>query len=214
MPERTPTAKDRPDHDRADHDRRRSARFICGGYAKISRLPSDGIFIPGTIRDLSLHGCCVDIPQPMDCGARAEIIVRVNAASFRAVSEVKAIRGRSGAGMEFVHLSAGGKGLLADMVTDLARLQAVMHKLKSARREMDAKSFRKQLEEGRLQAAMLSERFPFLGTILQAESSAESPRESPRENPEESSPPDQLRSASQSRIVEARPFVITVDLFG
>jgi hypothetical protein len=154
----------------------------------------------------------------MDCGARAEIIVRVNAASFRAVSAVKAIRGRSGAALEFVHLSAGGKGLLADMVTDLARLQAVMYKLKSGRREKDAKSFRKQLEEGRLQAAMLSERFPFLGTMLQAESSEESPRESSgkssTESPEEISPPDQLRSGRQGRIVEARPFVITVDLFG
>jgi hypothetical protein len=104
---------DRLENDR-DSDRRRSARFICGGFAKISRLPADGIFVPGRIRDLSLHGCCVDTPVPIDCGTRAEIVVRVNAASFRAVGEVKAIRGRSVAGLEFVHLTAGGKDLLAD----------------------------------------------------------------------------------------------------
>jgi len=192
MPDRTDA-----DQDRTDNDRRRSPRFTCGGHAKISCLPSNGIFIPGTIRDLSLHGCCVDTTLPIDCGARAEIVMRVNAASFRAVGEVRAIRGRSGAGMEFVHLSAGGKDLLADLVTDLARLQALMNKLKSARREMDAESFRMQLEDGKLQVALLSKRFPFLGTILAAESSE----------------PDHAASDGQDRIAETQPLVIPVDLF-
>jgi len=201
---------DRADNDRTGNDRRRSARFVCGGYAKISRLPSDGIFVPGRIRDLSLHGCCVDTMVPIDCGTRAEIVVRVNAASFRAVGEVKAIRGRSVAGMEFVHLTTGGKDLLANMVTDLARLQAVMNKLRTVRREMDAESFKRELEDGRRQAAMLSKRFPFLGTIMQAESSEASCLEVPGE----SAGPEDLPSASQDRIVGGDPLVITVDLFG
>ncbi len=185
-----------------DDDRRRSTRFKCSGDAKISRLPSDGIFVPGKIFDLSLGGCCVDTTLPIDFGVRTEIVVRVNAASFRAVGEVRAIRGRSGAGIEFVHLSAGGKHMLADLVTELARLQAVMNKLNAARREMDAESFRRQLEIGKLQAGMLSERFPFLGTMLPAKSSGES------------SEPDQAASAGQDLIVEAQPLVIPVDLFG
>ena len=197
MPERT-----NADIDCGDNDRRRSTRFKCGGDAKISRLPSDGIFVPGKIFDLSLGGCCVDTTLPIDFGVRTEIVVRVNAASFRAVGEVRAIRGRSGAGIEFVHLSAGGKHMLADLVTELARLQAVMNKLNAARREMDAESFRRQLEIGKLQAGMLSERFPFLGTMLPAKSSGES------------SEPDQAASAGQDLIVEAQPLVIPVDLFG
>ncbi|MGD0212863.1 MAG: PilZ domain-containing protein [Terriglobales bacterium] len=201
---------DRSDADRADNDRRRSVRFVCGGHAKISLLPSEGMVIPGKIRDLSLHGCCVDSTLPIDFGTRAEIVVRVNAASFRAVSEVKAIRGRSVAGLEFVQLSAGGKELLADLVTDLARLQAIMTKLKSVRREMGAVSFRKQIEEGKRQATMLSERFPFVGTILQLESS----EAGLKENSAKSSEPEQSRSASQNPTVEAQPLVITVDLFG
>ena len=88
--------------------------------------------------------------------------------------------------------------MLADLVAELARLQAVMNKLKSARREMDTESFRRQLEDGRLQAAMLSERFPFLGTILSAESLEL----------------DQAASDGKDRIVEVQPLVITVDLFG
>ncbi len=193
-----------------DNDRRRSPRFKCGGEAKISRLPSDGIFVPGKIFDLSLGGCCIDTTLPIDFGVRTEIIVRVNAASFRAVGEVRAFRSRFGAGIEFVHLSAGGKHTLADLVTELARLQAVMNNLKAARREINAESFRKQLEEGKHQAAMLSERFSFLGTILPAESSGESSKESSRE----SSKAGQAASVAEDPIVEAQPLVVRVDLFG
>lgn len=197
MPERSNADNDRADNDRADNDRRRSTRFSCGGDAKLSRLPSNGVILPGKIRDLSLHGCLIDTTLPIDCGVRAEIVVRVNAASFRAVGEVKATRGGSGAGMEFVHLSAVGKDRLSDVIAELARLQAVMNKLRSVRREMDAESFRGQLETGKLQAAMLSERFPVLRTILKAEGSE----------------PDQAASAEKDRIVEAQPLVITVDIF-
>ena len=219
MPERTDAEIDCGDMDcRAidcrDNDRRRSPRFKCGGEAKISRLPSDGIFVPGKIFDLSLGGCCVDTTLPIDFGVRTEIVVCVNAASFRAVGEVRAIRSRFGAGIEFVHLSAGGKHTLADLVTELARLQAVMNKLKAARREINAESFRKQLEEGKLQAAMLSERFSFLGTILPAKSSGESSGENSEESSEESSEPGQAASAAKNLIVEAQPLVIRVDLFG
>ena len=192
MPERS-----NADNDRADNDRRRSTRFSCGGDAKLTRLPSNGVILPGKIRDLSLHGCLIDTTLPIDCGVRAEIVVRVNAASFRAVGEVKATRGGSGAGMEFVHLSAVGKDRLSDVIAELARLQAVMNKLRSVRREMDAESFRGQLETGKLQAAMLSERFPVLRTILKAEGSE----------------PDQAASGDKDRIVEAQPLVITVDIF-
>ena len=192
MPERS-----NADNDRANNDRRRSTRFSCGGDAKLTRLPSNGVILPGKIRDLSLHGCLIDTTLPIDCGVRAEIVVRVNAASFRAVGEVRATRGGSGAGMEFVHLSAVGKDRLSDVIAELARLQAVMNKLRSVRREMDAESFRGQLETGKLQAAMLSERFPVLRTILKAEGSE----------------PDQAASGDKDRIVEAQPLVITVDIF-
>src|SRR5664279_310968 len=108
---------------------RRNPRFCCGGYAHINCLPSNGILLPGRVRDLSLGGCCVDLVLPIDCGARAELVVRVNSASFRAVGEVRRARGHSGSGLEFVHLSAGGKEMLTDLVTDLAKLQAVMSQL-------------------------------------------------------------------------------------
>ena len=120
------------------------------------------------------------------------------------------------AGMEFVHLSAGGKDLLADLVTDLERLQAITNQLKLARRASDAKSSRMQLEARKYQAMLLSERFPSLETTLSAEKLAvENSRENLENNPEQNSPtPEQSDSAARNRILTASPLVITVDLFG
>lgn len=160
-----------PENTNADDNRPRNPRFSCGGVAQISLLPSNGIFLPGKLRDLSLGGCCVDTPVPIECGARAEIVVHVNSASFRAVGEVRGIRGNSEAGIEFVYLSRGGKDLLADLIAELARLQAVINQLKAARRDAEIESFRKQLESGKLLAAMLSERFPSSGGLVSAGSS-------------------------------------------
>jgi hypothetical protein len=154
-----------------DDIRPRNPRFSCGGVAKISLLPSNGLYLSGKILDLSLGGCRVDTTVPIECGARAEIVVHVNSASFRAVGEVRGIRGNSEAGIEFVYLSRGGKDLLADLVAELARLQAVINQLKAARRDAESESFRKQLESGKLLAAMWRERLRSLEGLVPAGSS-------------------------------------------
>jgi hypothetical protein len=190
-------ADDPQANDPAIDDRRRSPRFSCGGHAEIICLPSTGIVVPGTIRDLSLHGCWVETALPIDCGARAEVVLRVNSASFRALGEVRAIRGQSGSGVEFVRLSANGKDMLADLVTDLARLQALMSKVKSDRRAVDAELLREELKGGRLGAFAFRERFRFLRTIL----------------PGEDAELLQTESAVEDAIREER-LVVPVDLFG
>ncbi|MGD0508397.1 MAG: PilZ domain-containing protein [Terriglobales bacterium] len=190
-----------PERTTAEEERRRSPRFSCGGHATITRLPSSGIFLPGRILDLSLGGCRVDTIFPIDCGVRAEIVAHVNAASFRAVGEVRASPGRSGACIEFVRLSTGGKDMLADLIAELERLQAVMNQLKSGSPQIDPESFRWQLENGRQQAAMLSKRLRLRGRILTTESAGES-----------SEP--QVTSAGKDLIAETQALLISVDLFG
>jgi hypothetical protein len=111
------------EHTKGDDDRPQNPRFSCGGVAKISLLPSNGLFLSGKIRDRSLGGCCVDTPVPIECGARAEILVRVNSSSLRAVGEVRGIHGNSEAGIPFIYLSRGGKDLLADLIAELARFR-------------------------------------------------------------------------------------------
>src|SRR6202521_5855904 len=159
------------DDSKGDDDRPRNPRFSCGGVAKISLLPSNGLFLSGKIRDLSLGGCCVDTPMPIECGARAEIVVHVNSASFRAVGEVRGIRGNSEAGIEFVYLSRGGRHVREHVFAELARLQAVISQLKAARRDAESESFRKQLESGKLLASMWRERLRSLEGLAPAGSS-------------------------------------------
>jgi hypothetical protein len=186
-----------PERTEADEERRRTPRFNCDGHAKISLLPSDGIFLPGKIRDLSLSGCLLDTKLPVEAGRRAEVVVRINAASFRAVGIVRALRGDSVAGIEFVRLSTGGRELLADLVGELARLRAVIDNLMSARRDMDAKVFLRQMEAGKLHAALFATRYPFLTTPLSAQIS----------ELEESAP-------APKKVMVDTPKVIPVDLFG
>jgi len=87
--------------------------------------------------------------------------------------------------------------LLADLVSELARLRAVIDNLMSARRDMDTETFRKQIEAGKLHAAMFATRYPFLETTLSAEIAEQ----------------NLVESAPQELIAQARN-IIPVDLFG
>ncbi len=191
------TEKANAENDPSANDRRRSPRFSCGGIAEIICLPSTGLIVPGSIRDLSLHGCWVETSRPMDCGAQAEVVLRVNSASFRALGEVKAIRGKSGSGFEFVRLSAGGKDMLADLVTDLAKLHALISKLKSDRRAMDAELLSEELKAGKISASAFRERFEFLRTTSRAGDAGR----------------EQTESAGADPFDDER-LVVPVDLFG
>ena len=146
-----------------DDDRRRSPRFSCGGLAKILCLPSDGIYLAGKVRDLSLNGCGIETVSPLECGARAEILLQVSDTSFRAIGQVKAVRGPGGIGMEFIQLSAGGHAMLVELLRELARQQAIATTLRAARREPGPD----QWDE--IRAALLKERRPMLGRIVASE---------------------------------------------
>jgi hypothetical protein len=51
--------------------------------------------------------------------------VEVNSWFFRAMAQVRAIRGRSGISMEFMRMSAGGSSMLVDLIADLERPRTV-----------------------------------------------------------------------------------------
>jgi hypothetical protein len=106
-------------------DRRQSPRLRCGGLAKLMRLPSEGMIVPGRVLDLSLGGCGIETGLTLPAGTRAEILLRVNAASIRVVGQVHSPRRPSVIGVEFVLVSAGGKHMLAELIRELARQQAI-----------------------------------------------------------------------------------------
>jgi hypothetical protein len=179
-------------------DRRRTSRFSCVGQAQLVCLPSDGNFVAGKIHNLSLGGCCVNLNAPIDPGARTEVVIRANAASFRALGIVKALHQKSEAGIEFVQLSSGGRDLLEDLIGELARLRATIDQLTSMRRQTSGQSFRKQMEAAKFQAVMFATRFPFFETGLAQEISRHGD--------------DQLETGELPE--EERTRVIPINLFG
>jgi hypothetical protein len=113
-------------------DRRRVPRYSCSGLAQITSLPTYGSLLRGRVRDLGLGGCCIECAETvplLDLGDRTEILLEVNSWFFRAMAQVRAIRGRSGMSMEFVRMSAGGSSMLADLVADLERPRARQERL-------------------------------------------------------------------------------------
>jgi len=180
-----------------DEDRRHSPRFTCSGEAKIVCLPSSGLFVSAKIRDLSLGGCCVEAPFALECGMRTEMVVRINSASFRAVSQVRAIHDHAKLGMEFVQLSARGKESLAEVLEGLARLQALLNQLRSPRRGAEAEALLQELERVGFGAVLLDRHLPV------------SPAVPAHEHRGESAPGDH----SEPLTVEGKAVIVPVDLF-
>jgi hypothetical protein len=105
-------------------DRRRVARYSCSGQAQITCLPLNGALLRGSLRDLGLGGCrieSIDTTSPFDLGAHTEILVKVNSWFFRAMAQVRAVRGQSAISVEFMRMSAGGYSMLAELISDLER---------------------------------------------------------------------------------------------
>lgn len=177
-------------------DRRRSPRFDCRGEARIISLPTDGPFILGKLRNLSLGGICVDINQPIHPGTRTEMVVCVNAASFRTVGLVKNLIEPSRVCVEFLQMSAGSKILLADLAGQLQRLHAVMAKLRAERAETEAQLSR-ELGEAGMRAAQFARCMPAISRLTAAETPALDGEPSDEEN-----------------IVKLIPVKIRIDLFG
>jgi len=147
-------------------DRRRNPRFICGGEAKVVSLPLEGSFFPGAVRDLSLGGCCIEMASPLPCGARAEVLMRVQESCFRALGQVRAVRNPSGICMEFLRLSARGQNILAELIAELARLREIVERLKDARNEISPELLHSLLWRPNLAPSTMLGTSLTVGTVL------------------------------------------------
>ncbi len=149
-----------PEKQAPQGDRRRSPRFSCAGLASIISLPSDGLTLPGKVCDLSLLGCGIETVSPLKDGTRAEILLRVNASSVRAVGQVRAVRVPHVIGLEFLHLSTSGQDILDELIRELARQQAVASLLRAVRRGPDPEELNKD------RAALLNVSLPIVGSFV------------------------------------------------
>ncbi|MFY9673821.1 MAG: PilZ domain-containing protein [Terriglobales bacterium] len=173
-----------------EEDRRRHRRFPVGGEARISLLPSDGALYFGKPRNLSEGGLCLEMPCPLEVGVRAELMLYLGGLSLRTLGQVRTI-GHSRIGMEFVQISAGGRGMLQEFLVDVDELQKTMAKLRSGRRESEAELSRR-LKMAGISPAILKSCLPMLSAL-----------------PDEDALPDQKKSSIE--LVEP---IIRVDMFG
>jgi PilZ domain-containing protein len=109
-----------------DRDRRMTPRFACCGQAQITYLPSDGVLLRGRLRNLGLGGCYIETGSPFVIGARTEVLLQANALCFRAMAQVRAVREKTGIGLEFIRLSTGGYRSLAEALVELEQQQALL----------------------------------------------------------------------------------------
>jgi hypothetical protein len=154
-----------------DEDRRLHRRLACGGEARISLLPEDGALYFGALRDLSQGGVCVDMPCPLEVGSRAELLVRISGLTFRTVGQVTT-RERSRTGINFVHLTAGGRQMLQEFLTELEEKHKATTKLRMGRVESEP-ALSRQLKAAGINPLVLNSRIPVLSGS--AEKSAETP---------------------------------------
>ncbi|MGA7684579.1 MAG: PilZ domain-containing protein [Terriglobales bacterium] len=143
-----------------DENRRLYRRLACGGEARISLLPEDGALYFGALRDLSRGGICIDMPCPLEVGSRAELLVRINGLTFRTVGQV-ANKERLRTGMEFIHLTAGGREMLEEFLVDLEAAQKAMAKLRMGRVESEP-ALSRQLMAAGIHPVVLNSRIPLL----------------------------------------------------
>ncbi len=140
---------------------------------------------------MSSGGICLEMTPAVEPGARMEVLVRVNAASFRAAALVRGQRDLSGTCLEFVQISAGAQDVLADLLARLAKMQALNRRLRESRLDKDTE--RMLAEEGKFRLVRVG------GRDLSVERA-------------DSGFADEPEMAGECEIVEPR--LVEIDLFG
>jgi PilZ domain len=153
-------------------ERRHSPRFACAGRVRMVSLPMEGVCRSAKLRDLSLGGCCLEIPCPLPCGTRAELVIHVNALNFRVLSLVKVLRGRA-VGMQFLQLTEAGNRALKEVLADAAKFHAAVSALRSARGRQETDLWR-QFHDAKLEPVAL-QRYPIFRQILTVPPATEAP---------------------------------------
>lgn len=98
-------------------DRRRSSRFFCDGTVDVNRIPSTGKR-EGKLKDLSQSGCYIEMAVPFSAPSYIEIVIDTGTTRLRLAGTVKSTR-KTGMGVEFAQIGAGGRRLLQDLIAEL-----------------------------------------------------------------------------------------------
>jgi hypothetical protein len=101
-------------------ERRAVPRFPCQGSAQVKRDDSE-VRSWGSITDISLHGCYVEMTAAFAVGTMVEIDIELAGKRAHVRGEVRASYPFLGMGIKFVEIAPEAKAELAEMVRAVSR---------------------------------------------------------------------------------------------
>jgi hypothetical protein len=99
-------------------ERRVAHRYLCGGAVSIWQ-PGAKHFVRGTVVDLSLSGCYVEMMAPLNVRDRVVLMLSVNEIEVRAAAEVRTSHPGMGMGLKFRDLSETDRSGLHTLISRL-----------------------------------------------------------------------------------------------
>jgi PilZ domain len=99
-------------------ERRQSPRYRCQGGAEF-RVGGTDVRTWGTLTDLSLHGCYIEMTATFPIGASVDLALELNGRRVQALGEVRVSYPFLGMGIAFHEVSPASKEALREMVRSL-----------------------------------------------------------------------------------------------
>ena len=101
-------------------ERRVAKRYLCTGGASIYH-PGTKKFMRGSVADLSLSGCYVEMMAPLNVNDRVAVVLQVHDTEVRATAEVRTSHTGMGMGLKFKDLADKDRSCLKDLISRLER---------------------------------------------------------------------------------------------
>ena len=137
-------------------NRRAHQRLDCGGSAEIHLFPDDEKLV-GTVVDLSVGGCCLELEANVSIkpGQRLEVLLQVKDAVLIVAGVLRNVRKRSFVGIQFRDVSRRKELQIKELMAELFGETFYRWKAKCAGLEVDQVRQTSQLQEENLRLKRL-----------------------------------------------------------
>jgi len=99
-------------------ERRNAQRYICRGEASIWH-PGVRHFVRGTVSDVSLSGCYVEVMTPLNVRDKIALTLNINGTEIRTAAEVGTSRRGVGMGLRFVDMTETTRSSIRTLISSL-----------------------------------------------------------------------------------------------
>lgn len=109
----------------APEERRQSRRYPCAGSVEL-RIEGEGLRMWGTLKDISLHGCYVEMPTTFPVDTRLRLALEASGVRVMAEATVRTSYPGLGMGMRFAELAATQESRLREILAFAAKKRALL----------------------------------------------------------------------------------------